>query len=112
MGSGGRGGGRSRNRQRYVQAIVVTPLSKLPLGECLMGTRTSRMSRDSPPNCTQDTSWHTDHQTPLSEKLKKAVLQFQKRELPGAQGDTERVGGRGSNFSRTSTLALREKKNT
>ena len=24
-GSGGRGGGRSRNRQRYVQAIVVTP---------------------------------------------------------------------------------------
>ena len=25
-GSGGRGGGRSRNRQRYVQAIVVTPL--------------------------------------------------------------------------------------
>ena len=24
-GSGGSGGGRSRNRQRYVQAIVVTP---------------------------------------------------------------------------------------
>ena len=24
-GRGGRGGGRSRNRQRYVQAIVVTP---------------------------------------------------------------------------------------
>ena len=24
-GSGGRGGGRSRNRQRYVQTIVVTP---------------------------------------------------------------------------------------
>ena len=24
-GSGGRGGGRSRNRQRYVQAIVITP---------------------------------------------------------------------------------------
>ena len=24
-GSGGKGGGRSRNRQRFVQAIVVTP---------------------------------------------------------------------------------------
>ena len=32
----GRGGGRSRNQQRYVQAIVVTPLNKLPLSECLI----------------------------------------------------------------------------
>ena len=32
-GSEGRGGGRSRNRQRYVQAIVVTPLNKLPLSD-------------------------------------------------------------------------------
>ena len=31
--SGARGGGRSRNCQRYVQAIVVTPLNKLPLSE-------------------------------------------------------------------------------
>ena len=38
-GSGGRVGGRSRNRQRYVQAIVVTPEcqnSNLPLSECLI----------------------------------------------------------------------------
>ena len=31
-GSGEKGGGRSRNRQRYVQA----PLNKLPLSECLI----------------------------------------------------------------------------
>ena len=46
-GSGGRGGARSRNRQRDVQAIVVTPLNKLHLSECLKNTPPT-LSGDSP----------------------------------------------------------------
>ena len=34
-GSGGRGEGRSKNCQRYVQAIAVTFFNKLPFSECL-----------------------------------------------------------------------------
>ena len=37
-GSGERGGGRSRNRQRYVQAIIATRFNKPPLSDCLIRT--------------------------------------------------------------------------
>ena len=44
-GSWGQGGGRSRNRQRYVQAIVVSPLNKLPLSERLINTPPSSIPK-------------------------------------------------------------------